>query len=277
MAKLGWVEGRNLRLDIRFVAADNGLMRTYAAELASLNPDVIFTIGGAATRAAQQQTQTIPIVFGPAGDVLANGVVKSVARPEGNTTGVTNRYSSISGKLVELLKQAVPRLERIGLIYNPQIVRDDAPQPQLRPIEEAARVFALQAVKLPFRNAVDLVHGIEAFAAEPDGGLLLLQPPPTVENRETILQLATKHRLATISGDRTFIPEGGLMAYDADTVDVVRRAASHVDRILRGAKPGDLPVEYPTRFQLVVNLKAAKAIGLAIQESFLLRADQIIE
>ena len=201
------------------------------------------------------------------------GIVKSIARPDGNTTGVTNRYNSISGKLVELLKQAVPGLERVALIYNRQIVEDN--NPQLLSIEQAARVFALAVVKLRFLNAVELVHGIDAFAAQPNGGLIILAPPPSFENRETIFQLATQHRLPTISGS-SFI-ESGLMTYNADDVDLIRRAASYVDRILRGAKPGDLPVEFPTKFELVVNLKTAKAIGLTIPESFLLRADRLIE
>ena len=271
LARLGWVEGRNLQLDIRFGGNDTGLMRMYAAELVSLNPDVILTGTAPATIAAQQQTQTIPIVFAGAGDVLDLRIVKNIARPEGNTTGVTNRYSSMYGKLVELLKEAVPKLQRIGLIYNPQIITEDGPQ--LGSIEEAARAYAVEVVKLPFRNAVDLVHGIDEFAAQPNGGLDILVPPPTVENQEAILELATTHRLPTICGDRI----GALITYDADLVEVVRRAVPYVDRILRGAKPSDLPVEFPTRFRLTVNLKTAKAIGLTIAESFLLRADEVIE
>jgi putative tryptophan/tyrosine transport system substrate-binding protein len=276
MAKLGWVEGRNLRLDIRYAGNDTGLMRTYAAELASLDPDVIFTGGATATRTLQQQTQTIPIVFAGAGDVFESGIVKNVARPEGNTTGVTNMFGSMSGKLVELLKEAVPPLQRIGLVYNPQFTIEDGPQ--FGPIEEAARVYGLEAVRLPFRNAVDLVHGIEAFATQPNGGLDILLPPPTVEYREAIVELATRQRLPTIILSALIVSEGFLMGYGTDAgVELVRRSAFYVDRILRGAKPGDLPVEFPTRFKLTVNLKTAKAIGLTISETFLVRADEVIE
>jgi len=273
LAKLGWVEQRNLRLDIHYAGGDAGLMRMYAAELVSLNPDVIFTPGGG-MRAARQQTQTIPIVFSGGGDVFESGLVKNVARPEGNITGIANRYASMYGKSVELLREAVPGLQKIGLIYDARRTFED--NPQFGATEEAARVFAVEAVGLPFRNAVDLVHGIDEFAAQPNGGLYILPPPPTVENRETIFQLATRHRLPTLSA-LGFIPEGCLMAYDADSVEDVPRAASYVDRILRGAKPNDLPVQFPTRFELTVNLKTAKAIGITISESFLLRADEVIE
>jgi len=275
LEKLGWVEGRNLRLDLRFGGADGDLFQAYAAELASLAPDVIVTGGQQATRAVQRQTQTIPIVIAAAGDVLANGLVRNIARPEGNTTGLTNRVDSLGGKSVELLKQAVPRVERLGLIYNAQLLPEDSSQ--FPPIEEAARVFSIQAIRIPYRNAVELVHGIDAFAAVPNGGLTILPPPESAADRKIILQLAAQRRLPAIYWDRSYVAEGGLMAYATDLKDLIRRSASYVDRILRGAMPGDLPVEYPTKFELVVNLKAAKVIGLTISESFLLRADEVIE
>ena len=274
LVKLGWVEGRNLRIDLRF-GGDRERMRAYAAELVSLAPEVIVTIGGPAARVAQQQTQTVPIVFALVGDALANGIVKSVARPEGNTTGITNRFASIGGKLVELLKEAVPTIERVGFIYNSQVNSDD--NPQFRLIEEAARAFAIQAMGIPYRNAVALVHGIDAFAAVPNGSLIVLAPPPPPADRETIVELAAQHRLPVISESMTIAAEGVMMAYGSNEFDPVRRASSYVDRILRGAKVSELPVEYPTKFQLVVNLKTAKAIGLVIPESFLVRADEVIE
>jgi putative tryptophan/tyrosine transport system substrate-binding protein len=279
LATLGWVQERNLRIELRFGGADADRFPTYAAELVRLAPDVIVTESGATTRAVLQQTRTIPVVITGAGDLLVTGIVKSLARPEGNVTGVTNLYSSIGGKWLELLKEAVPRVERAALIYNP-------PPPELateggssyvRSIEDAARALAVKTIKLPYRDAVDIVRAIDAFAAEPNGGLIVVPPPPSRANREAILRLATQHRLPTIYSGRPFAAEGGLMAYGTGPTDRFRRAASFVDRILRGAKVSELPVEYPTKFDLVINLKTAKALGLSIPASLLARADEVIE
>jgi putative ABC transport system substrate-binding protein len=211
LAKLRWTEGRNLRLDLRFGGGDADRIRAYAAELVSLGPDVIVVGTAAATRAVQQQTQTIPIVIGSgAGDVFDAGIVKNIAHPEGNTTGVTNLYSSIGGKWVELLKEAVPRLQRVGYIYSPQITGIDGSN-FFKSIKEAAPVLAVQASQIPFRNAVELVHGIDAFAAEPNGGLITT-PSVNATVRVTIDTLAVQHRLPTIYGTRLSAVEGGLMA-----------------------------------------------------------------
>jgi len=278
LAKLGWVEGRNLRIDLRFGAADADRTRSSAAELASLDPDVIVTYGGAPTRAMQQQTQTIPIVFAAVGDPVVSGIVKNLPRPEGNTTGVTNLYVSIAGKWLELLKEAAPRVKRVGLIYNPELATNVEGSSFFFPsLEEAARALGVQAISMPYRNAVDLVRGIDAFAAEPNGGLIVVPPSPTAADRRAINQLATQHRLPTIYQDRFYAAEGGLMAYGGDVIEAYRIASSYVDRILRGARVNDLPVQLPAKFPLVINLKTAKAIGLTIPESFLLRADEVIE
>jgi putative ABC transport system substrate-binding protein len=277
LAKLGWVEGRNLRVDLRFGGGDLDRFGAYAAELVRLAPNAIVTDGGAAMRAVQQQTRSVPIVITGGADPVANGIVKSLARPEGNVTGITNLYSSIGGKWLELLKEAVPQLERVALINNPQLTLDAAGSIYIPSIEEAARQLAVKAINVPYRDAVDIVHAIDAFAAEPNGGLIIMPPPPTAALRETILRLAAQHRLPTIYANRDLAAEGGLMAYGSAPTDRFRRAASFVDRILRGAKVSELPVEYPTKFELVINLKTAKAIGLTIPESFLLRADELIE
>jgi putative tryptophan/tyrosine transport system substrate-binding protein len=274
LAKVGWVEARNLRIDLRFGGGDANDIRAYAAELVNLAPDVIVASGNAATRAFQQQTQTIPIVITGVGDALANGIVKSIARPEGNTTGVTNLYSSIGGKWLELLKEAAPRVERVALVYNAQVTPDVGFFPT---IEEAAPRLAVTAIKTPYRDAVDLVHGIDEFATEPNGGVVVLPPRPADANRRMILRLAAQHQLPTIYQDRAFAAEGGLMSYGSDTANNFRRASYFVDRILRGAKVSELPVEFPTKFELVINLKTAKAIGLTIPETFLVRADEVIE
>ena len=207
------------------------------------------------------------------GDPVANDIVKSLSRPEGNTTGVTNLFPSISGKWLELLKEAAPRVERVALIYNTQVASDQ----YLGSIEEVARLLAVKAIKTPYLDAVDLVHGIEAFALEPNGGLIIMPPVPTGANRGTILRLAAQHQVPTMHQDRAFAAEGGLMAYGSNADDNFRRASYFVDRILRGAKVSELPVEFPTKFELVINLKTARAIGLIVPESLLLRADELIE
>ncbi len=273
LAKLGWVETRNLRIDLRFRGGDADRIRGYAAELASLAPDVIVTSGVAATRAVQQQTQTIPIVITAVGDPGANDIVKSLSRPEGNTTGVTNLFPSIGGKWLELLKEAVPGLERVALIYNAQVASGQ----YVPPIEEAARLLAVKTIKTPYGDAVDLVHGIEAFALEPNGGLIVLPPAPAAADRGTILRLAAQYRLPSIYPNKEAATEGGLMAYGSDIADLFRRASYFVDRILRGAKVSDLPVEFPTKFELVVNLKTAKSLGLTVPPPLLTRADEVIE
>jgi putative ABC transport system substrate-binding protein len=276
LAKLGWIEGRNLRIDLRFGAGDPDAIRAYAAELAGLTPDVIVTNTGATTRAAQQQTQTIPIVFTAAADAVAAGYLRNIARPEGNVTGFSSLEPSIAGKWLELLKVAAPGLARVAIIFDTRLSFAITPS-YVSSIEAAALALDVQAITSPVRNAVDIVRAIDAFAAEPNGGLLILPPPPTTAIREAILQLAAQYRLPAIFPSLTDAAAGGLLAYSIDRVDQYRRAATYVDRLLRGAKVSELPVQFPTKFELVVNLKTAKATGLTIPEALLLRADQIIE
>jgi putative ABC transport system substrate-binding protein len=276
LARLGWMEGRNLRIDVRFAASDLTRIRAYSAELVSLAPDVlVVTPPTIATIAMQQQTQTIPIVFTAGGDPVVSGVMQNIARPEGNTTGFSSYETSFAGKRLELLKEAAPRLTRVALIFSPEMVSSPAGSIYMSAIEVAAPAFAVQVVKLPIRDVVDVVRGIDAFAVEPNGGLLVLPPPPY---RETVIRLAAQHRLPAIFHSRDIAAAGGLMSYgSANPADQFRRAASYVDRLLRGAKVSELPVQFPTKFELVVNLKTAKAIGLTIPEAFLLRADKVIE
>jgi len=271
LAKLGWEEGRNLQIDVRYGRGDVDRMRANAGELIGLAPDVIVATGPSMTKITQQQTKTIPIVIAAAGDVFASGLVTDLAHPEGNTTGVTNLFHSIAGKWVELLKEAVPRVERVGYIY------DYHPQLRLSPsFEEVSRVLALRTTLIPFSNGPELVRDIDAFAAEPNGGLVMGAAALIGNYQATINALAIQYRLPTIHPGRSGI-EGGLIGYGARATDIVVRTASFVDRILRGAKPGDLPIEYPTRFELIVNLKTAKAIGVTIPRRFLARADEVIE
>jgi putative ABC transport system substrate-binding protein len=275
LAKLGWIEGRNLRIDLRFAADDPDRIRAFAAELVSLAPDVIVTSSGAAVSAVHQQTHTIPIVLTAGGDPVADGLVRNIARPEGNITGFSVREPSIAGKWLELLKEAAPHMTRVALLFNPALAPTNPSY--ISSIEAAAPALGVQTIKTPVRNAVEIVRAIDAFAAEPNGGLLVLPPAPTTAIRDTIFQLAAQHRLPAIYSSLATAAAGGLLAYATDLVDQHRRAASYVDRLLRGAKVSELPVQFPSKFELVINLKTAKAIGLTIPEAFLLRADELIE
>ncbi len=202
--------------------------------------------------------------------------MQNVARPEGNTTGFSSAEPSIAGKQFQLLKEAAPRITKVAVIFNTDLVSQIALS-YFASIEAAASASGVQAIQMPVRNAVDIVHAIDAFGAEPGGALMILPPPPTNAIRAAILQLTMQHRLPAIYPGLADAAAGGLLAYAADRVDQYRRAASYVDRLLRGAKVIDLPVQFPTKFELLVNLRAAKGIGLTIPESFLLRADEVIE
>ena len=273
--KLGWIEGRNLQIDVRGGDGDPNL-RAPAAELLGLAPDAIVTTTLAATRAMQEQTQSIPIIFtGVGGDPVAAGVVSSIARPDGNATGFTNLFNSISGKWVELLKSAAPHLTRVALLFNPAAT-PLPPRGYIARAEEAAPALAVQLIQMPVRNDLELERAIDAFGGDQNGGLILL--PPGGVNLDLLIRLANQHRLPGMFADRVYVVRwGGLMSYGSISADRYRGAASYVDRILRGAKVSELPVQYPTKFELVINLKVAKAIGLTLPKAFLLRADELIE
>jgi len=273
LAKLGWIEGRNVRFEHRFAADDPERLRLYADELVRLGPDVIVATSLAATRSLQQHTRTISIVFVSVGDPVAGGLLSHIARPEGNVTGVTSIYQSMAGKWLELLKEAAPRTTRIALIFVPGIVVEN----YLPVIDTAAGALGVKAIQTPYRDAAELERAIDAFAAEPNGGLVMVPPPPALGHRELVNRLAIKHRLPTIYSSKYSPAEGSLMGYGADTVTLVRSAASYVDRILRGAKISELPVQFPTKFDLVINLKTAEAIGLDIPPTLRARADEVIE
>jgi putative ABC transport system substrate-binding protein len=277
IAKLGWIEGRNLRIDLRARASDPNPIRAVAAELVGLAPDAIVTTSLAATRAMQEQTQSIPIIFtGVGGNPVAAGVVSSIARPDGNATGFTNLFFSISGKWMELLKSAAPHVTRIALLFNPAATPGPPRGGYIAQAEAAAPALAVQLIQMPVRNDLELVRAIDAFGGEQNGGLILL--PPGGVNVDLLIRLAKQHRLPGMFPDRAYVVRGGgLMSYGSIEADRYRGAASYVDRILRGAKVSELPVQYPTKFELVINLKVAKLIGLTIPESLLVRADEVIE
>ncbi len=273
---LGWTEGRNLRIDARWKPGALEQARMFAKELVDLQPDVLVTGTGRLVRALQQETQTIPIVLVGAGDPLALGLVKSLSRPEGNTTGITDIFPSIAGKWLELLKQCAPGLARVALLWSPDALT--GVEYFAVPVAQAGSQYGVTSVDMPVRNVDEIERAIPAFAAEPNSGLIVAPPSYSHAEREAINRLAVQHRLPVIYQDRSFAIEGGLMSYGADFLNIFRYGAPpYVDSLLRGAKPGDLPVQFPTKFTLVINLKTAKAMGLAIPEAFLLRADEVIE
>ena len=277
LQQLGWIEGRNLRVDFRFRAADLVGMRAVAQELVGLAPDVMVVSGAAGTRTVQELTRTIPIDFVQVGDPVSSAVLETIGRPEGNTTGITNLFPSIAGKWLELLREAVPQTARVALIFNPEL---PVTETYLAAIEAAAATLAVKSIRAPLRTAggaAEIEPAIDAFAAEPNGGLVIVPPNPVAADRQLILRLAGQHRLPTISTDKHYVAEGCLMSYGPDSIDLYRSAASYVDRILRGAKPGDLPVQFPTKFELAINLRTAKALGLDIPWFLQQRADEVIE
>jgi putative tryptophan/tyrosine transport system substrate-binding protein len=278
LAELGWAGGRNLRIDARWNPRTPEQTRTFVEELISLQPDVLVTGTSRLTLAVQQQTRTIPIFFLGAGDPVANGVVANLSRPGGNTTGVTDLFSALGGKWLELLKECMPTLTRAALIFNPDSTNAAAPPSTAISAKEAGSQYGVTVIDMPVRNPGEIERAIPAFAAEPGGGLIVRPPPLPGPDRKLINGLAIRYQLPVIYQDRSFAVEGGLLAYGTDMIAMFRNdGPPYVDRILRGAKPGDLPIQFPTKFILTVNLTTAKAMGLTIPESFLLRADELIE
>ena len=271
LGDLGWTDGRNMRIEVRWAGGNPDRIRIFAKELVDLQPDVILAGGFAAANATQQQTRTIPLIFVGVGDPVSGGLVASISHPEGNSTGITNLFASIAGKWLELLKEVAPRLTRVALVFNPEFSSGT----YFASIEAAAAQYAVTAVRAPVRNAAEIERAIEAFAAEPNGSLMVLPPLRDDSDVKLVNRLALLHRLPSIYSSRLAVIAGGLMSYT--TGDIYRQAASYVDRILRGAKVSELPVQFPTKFELVVNLKTAKAIGLTVPPTLIGRADEVIE
>jgi len=273
LQKLGWSEGRNVRFDYRWAGDDPERMRVYAAELVSLAPGVILSSTNQATAILSQQTRTIPIVF-LANDPLETGLITSMAHPGGNMTGFSTLEVAMGGKWLELLKEAAPRLARVALLFTPG---GQASLATLRLIEGLAPSLGVETTSVPARDPAEIERAIDAFSREANGGLIVLPGPGTIANRDLIIALAARHRLPAIYLGRESVASGGLISYGSDQVDQFRQAGSYVDRILKGEKPGELPVQAPIKFEMVVNLKTAKAMGLNIPESLLLRASELIE
>jgi len=276
LQKLGWVEGRNIRIDIRWATPrDAGSRRRFAKDLVALQPDLILSSNTPTTAALLQQTPTIPIVFAVVADPVGSGFVASFPRPGGNVTGFTNIEPTMAGKWLELLKEIAPRVTRVAFLFNPAT----APYAEyyLTPFKAAAASFTLEAIAAPVRDPSELQSAIAAQARAPHGGLVVMTDSFLVTHRAEIISLAARYHLPAVYPFRFFVELGGLLSYGNDLVDSYRRAATYADRILKGAKPGELPVQAPVKFELVINLKTAKALGLAVPSLLQQRADEVIE
>jgi putative tryptophan/tyrosine transport system substrate-binding protein len=274
LQRLGWLEGRNITIEYRWFGGEPALARVEAKDLVALQPDVIVAGTTPGLAAAAQETRTIPIVFVAVSDPVDQGFVASLARPGGNATGFTFFEFSTVGKGLEALKQIAPGVSRVGLPFNPDTRSNISFLPV---IETVAPSLALEFIKAPVRNAGDIETAIAEIARKPGSGLMLLPDPFTIFHREQIVDLAARHHLPAAYVVRSFVTAGGLMSYGVDVTDLYRRAADYVDRILKGAKTADLPVQQPNKFELVINLKTAKALGLEIPATLLARADEVIE
>jgi putative ABC transport system substrate-binding protein len=277
LRELGWTDGRNIRIDYRGAAAEIDRMQAYAKELVGLQPDLIVGSTTPVIAALQRETKTIPIVFVLVSDPVGSGFVASLPRPGGNITGFINIESSMSSKWMEILKDIVPHVTRAALMYNP----DTAPyfDYYLQPFEAAARSYAVEPIAAPVHMAADIERVVASLGDRPDAGLVVMPDifVTTRRNLDLVVSLAASHRVPTIYPYRYMVAAGGLISYGTDNADLYRAASTYIDRILKGTKPAELPVQLPTKFEFAVNLKTAKALGLSMSREFLLRADEVIE
>jgi len=274
LRRLGWSEGRDVRIEYRAIAGDIEHFRTYAAELVGLVPDVILVQSNPGLAALQQVTRTIPIVFVQVADPVGSGFIGSLARPGGNTTGFTNFESSMGSKWLELLKEISPQTTRILVLLHPETA---ANMTFWRAAEAVAPRFGVELIMAGVHNAAEIERAVITFSRAESGGIIAMPHTVTVVNHQLIIELATRHRLPVLFAFRYSAVAGALMSYGVDADDLYRRAAGYVDRILKGAKPAELPVQAPVKFELVVNLKTAKALGLEVPPTLLARADEVIE
>jgi len=274
LQQLGWADGRNVKIDYRWPAGDADKARKYAAELVALAPDVILTISSVNMTALLQATRTVPIVFWAVVDPVGAGYVDSLSRPGGNTTGFLLFDYSLSTKWLELLKEVAPGVKRAAVLRDPTISSGPA---QFGVIQAAAPSLGVEVSPVNVHDASEIERGVTAFARSGNGGLVVTGSPLSLVHRELIIALSARHKLPAIYFLRAFVTDGGLISYGPDVPDQARRAAGYVDRILRGEKPADLPVQAPTKYELVINLKTAKALGLEVPPMLLARADEVIE
>jgi putative ABC transport system substrate-binding protein len=275
LAALGWTDGRNVRTDLRWAGPDDIYrIRASAQELVGLQPDIILVSGTPETAALQQETRTIPIVLAAVSEPVASGFVAKLNQPGGNITGFALYEPSLGGKWLELLSEFAPGLKRATIMFNPDTVTASAYMPS---VETAARSLKIVPIIAPVHSEVEIETAIGALGREPGGGLVVIPDIFTSVHRARIVSAAARNNVPAVYSDSVFARDGGLLSYGVDQVDIWRRAATYVDRILRGEKPGDLPVQFPTKFEMVVNRKTAKALGLAIPPSILLRATEVVE
>jgi ABC-type uncharacterized transport system substrate-binding protein len=275
LQQLGWVDGRNVRIDTRWATTNRDDIRRHAAELAALAPDVLVAGTGTATVAPLlQATRTVPIVFVQVVDPVGAGFVTSLARPGGNATGFTIFEYGMSGKWLELLKEIAPGVTRAAVLRDPAIASGIG---QFATVQAMGPSLGVELSPVDVRDAGEIERAVTAFARSSNGGLIVTPSPLAQRHRDLIVALAARHRLPAVYAYRYYAADGGLISYGADSIDLYRRAAGYVDRILKGEKPADLPVQAPTKYELVVNLKTAKALGLTIPQPVLARADEVIE
>jgi ABC-type uncharacterized transport system substrate-binding protein len=274
LQELGWTDGRNVRIDIRWATVNPAGIRKQATELAALAPDVILAPGTSTVGPLLQATRTVPIVFPIAADPVSGGLVESLARPGGNATGFMLFEYSISGKWLELLKQIAPGVMRVAVLGDPDIPTGPA---QFGVIQAVAPLLRVEVNSFNKRDASEIERAVTGFAGAGNGGLIVTAGGPALVHRDLIITLAARHKLPAMYFDRAFVAAGGLVSYGPDRIDLYQRAAGYVDRILKGEKPADLPVQNPTKYELVINLKTAKALGLTVPPSLLVRADEVIE
>jgi putative tryptophan/tyrosine transport system substrate-binding protein len=273
LADLGWTDGRNVRMDLRFYGDDINLIRALAHELVGLQPDIILAAGTLATATLQREMRTIPIVFTNVGDPVASGLVARLDRPSGNITGFANFEASLAGKWLELLLEIAPGLKRVAIIFNP----DTAPASAYMPsFEAAARSLSVVPIVSSVHDDVEIETAIIGLGREPGGGLVIMPDVFTGAHSVAIISAAARNNVPAVYFLSEMARDGGLLSYGNDLIDIFRRAATYIDRILRGDKPGDLPVQFPTKYEMAVNLKTAKALGLTVPPSILLRADEVI-
>ena len=274
LQQLGWTEGRNVRIDYRWSAGDADRSRKYAAELVALAPDVIVSSGSFSTGHLLRATHTVPVVFAIVPDPVGSGFVDSLSQPGGNATGFMQFEYGLSGKWLELLKEIAPGLTRAIVLWDPAITAGIG---QFAIIQSVATSAGVDLKPVNLRDAGEVERAITAFARAPNGGLIVTASALSTVHRDLIIALAARHKLPAVYFERHFVAAGGLISYGANFVDQHRRAAGYVDRILKGEKPADLPVQAPTKYELVINLKTAKALGLAVPRELLARADELIE
>ena len=272
LQQLGWTDGRNVLIDRRWAAGDAGRFQRYAEELVALAPDVILAAAVPSVQALQRATRTVPIVFANVSDPVASGFVQSLARPGGNTTGFMQFEFGLSGKWLELLKQVAPDVTGAAVLRDPDVGSGTA---QFAVIQAMAPLLRVEVNPVNVRDPSEIRRAVEARS--PNGGLIVTASAMAYTHRDLIITLAARHKLPTLYFDRSFVAASGLISYGPDYTNQYRRAASYVDRILKGEKPADLPVQAPTKYELVINLKTAEALGLTVPQSLLARADEVIE